>query len=128
MKVIACRPNDNQFWIGCNEQEALNVFLPILSKNDILKYTNIIESNKYHDENYWNTVKNITETNEIFHAYFNVSRDAQICFPEQPHFPYSNMWDSYNPFRKIDQVDINSLSELIHVKMTYKGKEYDKET
>ncbi len=125
MKVIACRPRDDQFWIGCNEDEAINVFLPLLSKDAILSYNRIVHQKRELGEEYWRAVKNATGMNEIFHAYFNVSRDTKICFPEVPHFPFANLWDAYSPFRKIDIKTISSLEELKDLKMTYKGKEYN---
>lgn len=125
MKVIACRPNDNQFWIGCNEDEAINIFLPILSKESILRYNQILQQKEEHDEEYWRAIKNTTDINEIFHAYFNVSRDTKICFPEVPHFPFANFWNAYSPFRKMDIKSISSLEELKDLKMIYKGKEYN---
>lgn len=124
MKVLACRPRDDQFWIGCNEEEAINIFLPLLSKEAILNYNRIAHSKEKYDKEYWKAVMNATDTNEIFHAYFNISRDTKICYPEVPHFPFANMWDAYSPFKKIDTKTINSLDELKNLKMIYKGLEY----
>ena len=128
MKVIACRPKDDQFWIGCSEAEARTIFLPRLSERDKMKYFEIINSYKNRSDVYWEEVMKVTETKAIYHAYFNVSRDLAICFPEQPHFPFANMWDAYNPFRKIDPKTIYSLDELKDLKMIYKGKEYGTDT
>lgn len=125
MKVIACRPRENQFWIGCTEYEAVSMFLPLLSKEAILNYNRIVNLTKEFDKEYWKAVMNATETDQIFHAYFNVSRDTKICFPEVPHFPFANLWDAYSPFRKMDIQTINSLDELKNLKMMYKGKEYN---
>jgi len=125
MKVIACRPEDNQFWIGCTEEEVINIFLPILSEESIQSYIRIQQHANDHDEEYWKAVKNATGINEIFHAYFNVSRDTKVCFPEKPHFPFANLWNGYSPFRKMDIKTINSLDELKELKMIYKDKEYN---
>ncbi|GAB4287455.1 MAG: hypothetical protein Kow0068_13210 [Marinilabiliales bacterium] len=125
MKVIACRPKDNQFWIGCSEEEAKTIFLPLLSESEKENYKIIAEDIKHKSEAYWNAVKEILNTEEKYHAYFNVSRDLSICYPERPHFPFANMWDGYSPFRKIDQKTIYSLDELKELKMTYQGKEYE---
>ena len=124
MKVIACRPSDNQFWIGCNIEEAVNIFLPLLSKEHILSYNRIVNMKDKYDKKYWKAVMEATDTDEIFHAYFNVSRDTTICFPEAPHFPFANLWNAYSPFKKMDIKTINSLDELKNLKMLYKGKEY----
>ncbi len=125
MRVIACRPKDNQFWIGCSEEEAKSIFLPKLSPRNKKLYFEIIENTKRMTQEYWDMVMEVLETEEKFYAYFNVSRDLSICFPQKPHFPFANMWNAYSPFRKIDQITINSLDELKSLKMTYNGKEYD---
>jgi hypothetical protein len=125
MKVIACRPRDDQFWIGCNEEEAISLFLPLLSKEAILKYNRIVHQKEEYNIEYWTSVMDATETNEIFHAYFNVSRDSKICFPEAPHFPFANLWDAYSPFKKLDIKTIHSLAELKNLRMIYKGLEYN---
>lgn len=125
MKVLACRPGDDQFWIGCDLEEANNIFLPHLSKEAVENYERMVNQIGNHSKEYWNAVMDATETDEIFHAYFNVSRDASICFPQVPHFPFANLWNGYSPFRKIDTKTIHSLDELKNLKMTYKGIEYD---
>lgn len=125
MKVIACRPRDDQFWIGCNEEEAINIFLPLLSKEAFLSYNRIVHMKEKYDQEYWKAVMAATDSDEIFHAYFNVSRDHKICFPEAPHFPFANLWDAYSPFKKMDIKTIYSLDELKNLKMIYKGKEYN---
>ncbi len=131
MKVIACRPADDQFWIGCNKEEALNIFLPKLSPEEKESFFQIIEEMKRKEkkeyDSYWEAIKEATDTEEIYYAYFNVSRDLSICFPQYPHYPISNMWNAYNPFRKIDHTTIKSLEELKDLKMTYEGEEYGKE-
>ncbi len=127
MEIIACRPKDDQFWIGCSKEEAQSIFLPKLSEKEKDTYFKILEINKSRPESYWEMVMKNTESNEIHYAYFNVSRDLIICFPEQPHFPFANMWDAYSPFRKIDHKTISSLNELRDLIMTYQGKEYGTE-
>jgi len=125
MKVLACRPGDDQFWIGCNLEEAMNIFLPLLSQEAILHYKRIVTGQANHDAEYRKAVMDATDADEVFHAYFNVSRDASICFPQVPHFPFANLWNGYSPFRKIDTKTIHSLDELKNLKMTYKGVEYN---
>ncbi|MFD1732158.1 hypothetical protein ACFSC4_15570 [Deinococcus malanensis] len=48
---------------------------------------------------------------------FLISRDGQYVAPHEFVFPYSGMWNGYNPFVAIKPVTISSLAELSNIQI-----------
>lgn len=130
MKIFFYRPNDDQFWIGCSEEEAESLILPKMKKDAILSYLSWLRYSKRDKRSTRMTamyrklygLKSIKQMPEVF---FNVSRDLKVCFPQEPYFPIGPMWNAYSPFRLCDHKTIESLGELKNIKMTYKGIPYE---
>ena len=111
MEIISYRPNDDQFWIGCSKEEAERYFVPLLKGKDLEYYKSMIVRQKYTPD-YVSMVKSCMEIEELSYAYFNVSRNLDLCYYDVPHHPFHQLWNAYSLFRRCKHVVINSLEEL----------------
>ncbi len=84
----------------------------MLSERHTKLYHKIIRQNEIQNKEYWKMIIKAMDTEEKYHCYFNVSRDLKTCFPTEPHYPFSNLWNGYSPFEKMKIKTIYSLSEL----------------
>ena len=74
------------------------------------------------NEDYIKSLRKCYGINVVPEAFFNISRDLKVCFPEFPLFPFAGQWNSWNPFVDCDHVEIQDLSELKELKVTLKGE------
>jgi len=127
MKIYFYRPNDEQFWIGCSEEEAARHFFPKMKKDEVIKYLYIRRENSdrrglTHLYKKMYGLKTIKDLPEVF---LNVSRDLKVCFVENPWFPVGPLWNGYCPFRICDHKTFENTKELKTIQMTYNGIPYE---
>lgn len=124
MILLNYRPGDDQFWIGCTFEEAEANMLPLMSPVEVQKYHDLKSrrSSLSEDEQYMQTIRECYDISEVPKAYFNVSRDLKVCYPEFPLFPFAGQWNGYSPFVNCDHVEIHDLGELKQMEATYDGK------
>lgn len=124
MILLSYRPDDDQFWIGCTFEEAETSLLPLMGPGDVQKYhdhkSRYSESSR--DEEYMQTIRDCYGINDVPQAFFNVSRDLKVCYPEFPLFPFAGQWNGYSPFVECDHVDVHEMSELKQIEVTYGGE------
>lgn len=127
MKIYFYRPQDDQFWIGCTLEEAIEHFMPEMEEGRILQSLNFYKDSKRENRMHMRLyrqlygLKSIKDMPDIF---FNVSRDLKVCFSQEPFFPIGPMWNGYCPFRMCDQREIENPKELLEIEMTLDGKPY----
>ena len=129
MKIYFYRPGDDQFWLGCTEEEAENFFLPEMEKGGILHYLYMQRCCKQEPRGarlcaMYRQLYGLKSIKELPEVFFNVSRDLKVCFLEEPYFPIGLMWNGYCPFRMCDQRVIESPKELMEIEMTLGGKPF----
>ena len=124
MTILNYRPSNDQFWLGCTFEEAETIMLPLMEHNDILKYHDLKREYRElsKDEHFIRGIRECYGINDIPEAFFNVSRDLDVCYPEIPLFPYAGQWNGYSPFVDCDHVEISDLSELKQLEVTLDGK------
>ena len=124
MTILNYRPADDQFWIGCTYEEAEEMMLPLMDRDRILKYHELKRAYRWvlKNEDYIRSLRKCYGINVVPEAFFNISRDHKVCFPEFPLFPFAGQWNSWNPFVDCDHVEIQDLSELKELKVTLKGE------
>ena len=124
MTILNYRPADDQFWIGCTYEEAEEMMLPLMDRDRILKYHELKRAYRcvLKNEDYIKSLRKCYGINVVPEAFFNISRDLKVCFPEIPLFPFAGQWNSWNPFVDCDHVEIQDLSELKELKVTLKGE------
>jgi hypothetical protein len=44
-----------------------------------------------------------------------ITRDQKVILPVSWYFPYAGQWNAYNPFLRINEIDIKDLGELSEV-------------
>lgn len=95
------------FWVGCTVSEAETIVYPLISESmkqeSILLYEdrphNIL-AKEYGSDSLW----------------FLVSKDASAILSFFWGFPYAGQWNSWNPFKEMDQEFIKTLEELKSLK------------
>lgn len=124
MTILNYRPADDQFWIGCTYEEAEEMMLPLMDRDRILKYHELKRAYRWvlKNEDYIRSLRKCYGINVVPEAFFNISRDLKVCFPEFPLFPFAGQWNSWNPFVNCDHAEIQDLSELKELKATYNGE------
>lgn len=123
MIILNYRPSDDQFWIGCTFEEAESKIISLMNRNDILKYLDLKKGEYCKlSKEYVQGIRECYGINEIPEAYFNISRDLKVCYPEFPLFPFAGQWNAYCPFVDCDHVEIKDLSELKQIEVTFDGK------
>lgn len=124
MTILNYRPGDDQFWIGCSFEEAEANMLPLMDRDNILRYHDLKReySELIKGENFVQSIRECYGINDVPEAFFNVSRDLEICYPEIPLFPFAGQWNGYSPFEDCDHVEISDLSELKQLEVTLDGK------
>jgi|GEM_PF-679254 len=102
------------FWVECRYDEAVKVVMPWVKSKQTEKAEKIaaeIERNYRllsekpggkHTNNLWKKGC----------VYFLISRRLDLIKPMAHYFPYSGMWNAYNPFRKIFPQMIYGLEEV----------------
>lgn len=131
MKIISYRPEDDQFWIACNKEEAEKWFIPLLDEqglkglNDWFRFYEDRKRGPDRGEEYESNVKGVMGVDEIAYAYFNVSRDLSVCYAGVAHHPFHQLWNGYSPFCPCDHVEINSPADLKDIVMTRDGKPFE---
>ena len=93
------KPVDS-YWVECTKEEAQDNIFPFMSEAQIKKSCQIEGDN-------------LTKKDQM---YFLVSKDLKSIEPFAWYYPHSGMWNGYCPFRKIDEVIIESLGELKNCK------------
>lgn len=124
MTILNYRPADDQFWIGCTYEEAEEMMLPLMDRDRILKYHELKRAYRSYlkNEDHIRSLRKCYGINVVPEAFFNISRDLKVCFPEFPLFPFAGQWNSWNPFVNCDHAEIQDLSELKELKATYNGE------
>lgn len=124
MTILNYRPADDQFWIGCTYEEAEEMMLPLMDRDRILKYHELKRAYRSYlkNEDHVRSLRKCYGINVVPEAFFNISRDLKVCFPEFPLFPFAGQWNSWNPFVNCDHAEIQDLSELKELKATYNGE------
>ena len=124
MTILNYRPADDQFWIGCTYEEAEEMMLPLMDRDRILKYHELKREYRSYlkNEDHIRSLRKCYGINVVPEAFFNISRDLKVCFPEFPLFPFAGQWNSWNPFVNCDHAEIQDLSELKELKATYNGE------
>ncbi|MDP2750512.1 MAG: hypothetical protein Q8O89_06800 [Nanoarchaeota archaeon] len=46
---------------------------------------------------------------------FLITRNLKAILPEPWYFPYAGQWNAYNPFLRINEIEIKDLGELSEV-------------
>lgn len=124
MTILNYRPADDQFWIGCTYEEAEEMMLPLMDRDRILRYHELKREYRSYlkNEDHIRSLRKCYGINVVPEAFFNISRDLKVCFPEFPLFPFAGQWNSWNPFVNCDHAEIQDLSELKELKATYNGE------
>ena len=124
MTILNYRPADDQFWIGCTYEEAEEMMLPLMDRDRILRYHELKREYRSYlkNEDHVRSLRKCYGINVVPEAFFNISRDLKVCFPEFPLFPFAGQWNSWNPFVNCDHAEIQDLSELKELKATYNGE------
>ena len=124
MTILNYRPADDQFWIGCTYEEAEEMMLPLMDRGRILRYHELKREYRSYlkNEDHVRSLRKCYGINVVPEAFFNISRDLKVCFPEFPLFPFAGQWNSWNPFVNCDHAEIQDLSELKELKATYNGE------
>ena len=124
MTILNYRPADDQFWIGCTYEEAEEMMLPLMDRGRILRYHELKREYRSYlkNEDHIRSLRKCYGINVVPEAFFNISRDLKVCFPEFPLFPFAGQWNSWNPFVNCDHAEIQDLSELKELKATYNGE------
>ena len=114
MTILNYRPADDQFWIGCTYEEAEEMMLPLMDRGGILRYHELKREYRSYlkNEDHVRSLRKCYGINVVPEAFFNISRDLKVCFPEFPLFPFAGQWNSWNPFVDCDHVEIQDLSDL----------------
>ena len=118
MTILAYRPDDDQFWLSCNKEEAERWFIPRLDEKGMKSLNGWFElyasrkRQEDHGKEYEDMVKEMMCVDEIAYAYFNVSRDLSVCYAEMAHHPFHQLWNGYSPFCPCEHVEIKSPDEL----------------
>ncbi len=103
----------DSFWIECTNEEVTEKILPLKSDEEFIR---AIKSNKGPSKS------NPNKNENIYCNFFLVSTDLLDikCFDWV--YPYSGMWNSSNPFIKIEVVDFNNMDELDRLFKEIKSK------
>ena len=112
MEIISYNPSDDEFWIGCSEEEMHQHFIPILKGRGKEDLNRLLQNRKERTPEYCQMVMHTLEIDHMYYMFFNVSRDLTVCFAEVPHFPFSHMWNAYSPFRRCKHLHIDTLQAL----------------
>ncbi len=59
---------------------------------------------------------------------FLITKDQKVLLPEPWYFPYAGQWNSFNPFRKIKEIEINKIGELSDLIVEAKVDDFENET
>lgn len=126
MIILNYRPGDDQFWIGCTFEEAEGKILPLMERENILRYNDL--KREYRElikgEHFVQGIRDCYGINDIPEAFINISRDLEICYPEIPLFPFAGQWNGYSPFMDCDHVEFQDPSELRRMVATYNGEPF----
>ena len=106
--------NDNKdsFWVECTENEVIENILPYRSDEDFIEK---IKQNKRHPE------INLNTNEKIYCYFFLISKDLEFIESFNWVYPYSGMWNAYNPFVEIEPIDIIDLEELTKINVKIKN-------
>ena len=131
MTIISYRPDDDQFWIACTQEEAEKWFVPLLNERWLRLYHEVLLTNERRkqceperDKEYNQIIKDAMQVDEVAYAYFNVSRNLSVCYSDVAHHPFHQLWNGYSPFCLCDHIVINTPDELKTVVMTHQGKAF----
>jgi len=98
------------FWLECTYDEAIEVLQRVsLSSNDYKSYLNHLYEFRANglgerDLDQWLSVYK--------RVGFLISEDGAIVEWAPPGFPISNMWNAYNPFKRIHPIEVKSFDEF----------------
>jgi hypothetical protein len=93
----------DSFWIECTDQEVIDHILPLKSDPDFLE-----KIKKNNDP----CRINENENEKTLCNFFLVSTDLEDIQSFRWVYPYSGLWNGYNPFEDIDLIDIDNLEHL----------------
>ena len=87
----------DSFWIRCSPEEVTEKVIPLLG------------------EGARSRMEEIGQRNNPKHPkrFFLVAKDLSSIEPFQWSYPFANLWNAYSPFRKVDEVIIDNLDELL---------------
>lgn len=126
MIILNYRPDDDQFWMGCSFEEAETIMLPLMERNAILEYHQL--KREYgelaKDGHFLQGLRDCYGINDVPEAFFNVSRDLEVCYPAIPLFPYGGQWNGYSPFVECDHIEIHNPSDLKRIIITHNGEPF----
>lgn len=98
------------FWLECTYDEALEVLQQVsLSPRDFRNYVEHLA--RFRDDG--NEHKVFGEGLEVYSRIgFLISEDGKIVEWAPPGFPIANMWDAYNPFKRIRTIEVDTFADF----------------
>jgi hypothetical protein len=93
----------DSFWIECTNDEVIDKILPFKTDEVFIKEINV---------NRGPSKINPNRNEDIYCNFFLVSTDLMEIKSFEWVYPYSGMWNSSNPFIKIEVIDLINLDEL----------------
>jgi hypothetical protein len=109
----------DSFWVEATYEEAEKAIFPFLTPEEIKKSKTYAEMGQ----------KIAAKISSPPKPYcFLVAKDLSIINPFEVHYPFSNMWNAYSPFKSLSECYIDTLEELkkLENKMNYNRLEYIK--
>jgi len=97
--------NEDSFWIECTESEVSELILPLRSDENFIRQ---IELNKGFSK--------LSDNERKYEYFFLISTDLTQLKSFPWYYPYSGLWNGYNPFKSLNQVyKLKNLSELSEI-------------
>jgi hypothetical protein len=98
---------EDAIFLECSVDEAKEYLFDRLSEDQVQL---CLRDYDYHPNSM--QLKYGIETNKIC---FLITRDQKVILPVSWYFPYAGQWNAYNPFLRINEIEIKDLGELSEV-------------
>jgi hypothetical protein len=106
------------FWLECSYDEALDVLHQVkLSAEDFRSYVEHLH--EFRSRGLGD--RQVDQGLEVYTRIgFLISEDGKIVEWAPPGFPIANMWDAYNPFERVEAIEIHSFDEFAALARTFR--------
>jgi hypothetical protein len=108
------------FWLECSYDEAMDVLRQVsLSADDFRSYVEHLH--EFRSRGLGD--RQVDEGLEVYTRIgFLISEDGKIVEWAPPGFPIANMWDAYNPFERVEAIEIDSFDEFAALARTFRKR------
>ncbi|MBQ2774740.1 MAG: hypothetical protein IJF40_02460 [Clostridia bacterium] len=119
MQILSCNPEDDTFFVGLSLKEFERLSLEYNIEYDLqydLEQTKQIAFQNLNKTDYIQMIKEAYNIKSAPFVCVVVNRNVSEIAVRPSHFPFSNLWNGYSPWKAIQAQEIDSLEVLKNTK------------